>query len=90
MQRQPQRTSPPQSLSSPSLRRHLAKQKLHTLRCFSTLHELGQKNIDTKKQFSLGCAVPIDRGAELPIKINDSEMFNVGLEHQWGVLFKNQ
>lgn len=51
-----------------SLRPHLAKRKLHTLRWFSTLHKLGQKNIDTKKQFTLGCAVPSITGQNSPLK----------------------
>lgn len=52
-----QREAAPESLSSSatafsipccphlSLRPHQAKQKLHTLRWFSTLHKLGQKKI---------------------------------------------
>lgn len=75
-----QREAAPESLSSSatafsipshphlSLRPHQAKQKLHTLRWFSTLHKLGQKNIDTKKQFTLGCAVPSIVGQNSPLK----------------------
>lgn len=51
-----------------SLRPHLAKQKLCTWRWFSTLHKLGQRNIDTKKQFTLGCAVPSITGQNSPLK----------------------